>query len=1032
MKPERWEQIGEVYHAALEIDPERRAGFLNEVCAGDLELRREVESLIAAEEKAGAFIAEPALNDAAKIFSEDQISSAPSSSDPLLEGRNLGRYQIVSLLGEGGMGEVYLARDPRLDRKVALKLLRPDFGRDETRARRFAQEARAASALNHPNIITIHEIGQAEGRRYIATEFIEGRALRRIITQGALSLSDALDIAAQTASALQAAHDAGIVHRDIKPENIMVRPDGLVKVVDFGLAKLIERQATMFDTNAPSSLGFRTEPGTIMGTVAYMSPEQARGGSVDARSDIFSLGVVCYEMIAGRAPFRGETLNHVVVAILDKDPAPLSAHAPETPDELQRIVNNALHKDREKRYRTAAEFLTDLKALLERTDLQVTFDGARADSATASAGQLLGYLNRRRQGVIIALIAIVIAIASSLFYFGRQPSLTEKDLALLADFVNLTGDEVFDNTLKQALAVHLEQTPFLSFIPEERVRETLGYMGRQPDERLTKELAREICLRQGVRALVIGSIARFDRRYSITLEAINSQTGERIAAALAEAEGKDQTLRALGIAANQLRERLGESLTSIQKFAAPLEQATTSRLDALKAWSRGLELARSGKSGVIPMYKHATELDPNFAKAYVSLSLAYSYSEQPELAAECAAKAFALKDRVTEREKFDIAANYYAAASGDLLKAIEALELWKQTYRRDHSPLSRLASFYRLVGQFENSLAAAREANRINPRAYAPYVSMGSALVQLNRFDEAQAIIEQALERKLATATSRRDLYQIAFVSGDEAMMKRQIDWSTGRPDEYWAFHWRAQASSAAGRLREAGDLYIRAAELAAPSQPERAAWFTEEVLLRSAACDLCRQIKSGAVNPPAASLIRVQSYIPTDVSRALALALCGETEQAQTLADEAAGRNRESTLTNAVWLPVIRAAIELKRGDPDRALRLLQANIQYERATLFWSPYLRGQAHLLRKSGTEAIVEFRKILDNRGWDAISPLWPMAQLGLARATALTADGAGAHSAYQDFLETWKGADPDLPVLVEARREFAALKSGRVF
>ncbi|MGH9850788.1 MAG: protein kinase, partial [Blastocatellia bacterium] len=789
--------------------------------------------------------------------------------------------------------------------------------------------------------------------------------------------------------------------------------------------------------------------------------EQVRGGEVDARSDIFSLGVVCYEMIAGRRPFTGATSSHVIVAILEHEPAPLSQHAPEAPAELQRIVSKALRKDRETRYQRVNDLLADLKALKQKVETQAEQAGVqtsedRGAAVTAgdhqpalqptvsavvpgggigtatrlmvSAERLLGKLNLYRRSAVVALTAVIIAAATVIFYFSRSPALTEKDTVLLADFVNQTGDEVFDSTLKQALAVQLEQTPFLNLFPEDRIRETLRYMNRSPDERVTKELAREICQRQGVKALLAGSIARFDRRYSIILEAVNSQTGEPIASALAEAEDKDQVLRTLGKAATQLRERLGESLSSIRKFDAPIEQATTSSLEALKAWSRGVELSRSSKQReAIPLFQRAKELDPNFAKADVALSVAYINLGQLENAAEYAAKAFALRDRVTERERFDIATNYYVLVTGDLFKAIEVAELWKQTYSRDYGPPGRLASLYRLIGQLERSLDVAREAHQLNPRASAPYVNLGASLAQLNRFDEAQAIIEQALQQQLDGQRLRRDLYQIAFVKGDAAAMKRQVDWANGKPDEHWAVYWQAQSASFAGRLRSAQDLYARAAESIIQRNPERAAWFVEESLLRGAACGLCQRVK--AVDDPrklASSRISVQSFVPVRVSRALALALCGETGRAQSLADEVARSNPESTLANAIWLPVIRAAIEIERGNADHAIQLLQPATAYERAALFWPAYLRGQAYLRRKSGMEAAVEFRKILDHRGWDAASPLWPLAQLGLARAAALTRDVARSRQAYQDFLALWKDADSDLPILIEARREAEGL------
>ncbi|MGE0128414.1 MAG: protein kinase [Blastocatellales bacterium] len=1053
MTPERWEKIGQLCTAALEMATDERAAFLEQACADDEELRREVESLIAADAQAGDFIVAPVLGDTVETLTEEQ--------PPSLTGKRLGEYEVLAFLGRGGMGEVYLARDPSLERRVALKLLLDDFTRDEARVRRFIQEAKAVSALNHPNIITIHEIGEADGRRYISTEFIEGQTLRRHLASARMKLPVALDTAIQIAGALSAAHDAGIVHRDIKPENIMVRPDGLVKVLDFGLAKLTERRTgvSIFDTLASSSAGFKTDPGMIMGTVAYMSPEHLRGADVDARCDIFSLGVVCYEMIAGRRPFTGETSSHTIVAILDNEPEPISQYAPEAPDELQRIVGKALRKDRDKRYQSAKALLADLRALKQKLQTQTEPDldqsgqreitsptgyqpaarslsvrpgasGGEMGTATRlmiSAERLLNRLNIYRRVAVIALAALIIT-AAAMFYFSRSAALTEKDTVLLADFVNQTGDEVFDNTLKQALAVQLEQSPFLSFFPEERIRETLRYMGRQPDERVTKDLAREICQRQGVKALLAGSIARFDRRYSIILEAINSQTGATIASALAEADGKDQTLRALGAAATQLRERLGESLSSIKKFDAPIEQATTSSLEALKAWSRGVEVARSGKGmEAIPFYKHAKELDPNFAKADVSLSVAYINLGQLDLSAEHAARAFALRDRVTERERFDITGNYHALATGDLFKAIEAVELWKQTYPRDFGPRSRLASLYRLIGQFDSALAAAREANQIDPRAYVPYVSMGITLMQLNRFDEARAAIEQGFRQHLDTATSHRGLYYFALIKGDASMMKQQADWAVGKPDEYWAFHWQALSSSFAGRLKQAQQFYSRAAGLAARSRPERAAWFAEESVLRSAACGLCQQAKASGAHADTSSRISLQSHVPVATSRALALALCGETGRAQSLADEAHRHNPQSTLANAIWLPVVRAAIEIQRGASDQAIELLQPTADFEQVALFWPAYLRGQAHLNRKSGAEAMVEFKKIIDHRGWDPASPLWPLAALGLARAAALNGDAARSRQAYQDFFALWKDADPDLPILIEAKKGYEKLK-----
>lgn len=1049
MTPERWERVGRIYHDALELESSERTAFLDRACGNDEELRSEVLSLLAAEKQVGEFIAEPAFVKATELLKSQNINP--------LAGQKLGGYEILSQLGKGGMGEVYLARDPRLERKIALKLLLVDFTRDENRVRRFIKEAKAVSALNHPNILTIHEIGEAEGRHYIATEYIEGRTLRNLMMSERIKPTLAINIVTQIANALNAAHTAGIIHRDIKPENIMLRPDGLVKVLDFGLAKLTEARGlnSDFDTLVTTGSQFRTEPGIILGTVAYMSPEQLRGQEIDSRTDIFSLGVLFYEMIAGRRPFTGETSNHVFVAILDHSPPPLSQFVPGVPGEFQDIIDRALRKNRNERYQNVCELLADLKPLAQRTeaaseralpeemistvimDEDSTSGQLTQSSVIKSTGwteamatqtnlwRLINHLLSKKRRALAMISILIISAAAALFYFAnRSPVLTDKDVVLLSDFNNLTGEEVFDNTLKQALSVQLEQSPFLSFFPEERIRETLLYMGHESDVRVTAELAREICQRQGVKAFLAGSIARFDRHYYITLEVINSQTGETIAHTLAEATDKDQVLKTLGRSATQLRERLGESLASIQKFDAPLEQATTSSLSAFKAWSRGLEMARRGKGAeAIPFYKHAKELDPNFAKADVSLSLAYSNLGQLELAAEYAASAFSLRERVTERERFDIASNYYALSIGDLLKAIETVELWKQTYPRDYNPPSRLSSLYRLTGQLEKALAAGREANQINPRAYVPYVSIGTALLQLNRFDEARNHIENALSQQMDTATSHRDLFQIAFIRNESALMNQQIEWAKNSRDAYWAHYWQALSASFAGQMRLAEELYSRAYSQAEPVYPERAEWFNEESLLRQAVCGLCQQVKT-ARRLRASALINLQSHIPASASRALALALCGETVRAESLALTIEESNEQSTLANAIWLPVVRAAVELHRGNYDQTVAILQPVQAYESAAHFWLAYLRGQAFLRRKSGEEARAEFQRILDNRGWDATSPLWPLAYLGLARAKLLAGDRIGSENANRAFAELWKQADPGLPILNEMKKTYS--------
>ncbi|HAF23842.1 MAG TPA: hypothetical protein DCK93_13220, partial [Blastocatellia bacterium] len=743
-------------------------------------------------------------------------------SETIQPGTRLGRYEIRAQLGAGGMGEVYLAQDTRLERTVALKVLPAEVASVRQRMDRFVQEAKAASALNHPNILTIHEIEEADATYFIATEFIDGVTLRKHMANTEMKLADVLDVAIQVTSALSAAHAAGIVHRDVKPENIMLRRDGIVKVLDFGLAKLTERQKSATDTEALTRALVNTGPGMVMGTAAYMSPEQARGQAVDARTDIWSVGVVLYEMVTAHAAFVGKTLSDMIASILDREPPPLARYAREVPEPLEWIVTKALHKDREERYQTAKDLLIDLKGLKRKLEFEAELDRTiapedrvstqrqmaagsgqaraaishesaagtvevRAEHPTSSAEYLVSEIKRHKQGVGLTLAMLLLAAAAGLFfYFHRASALTEKDTILLTDFVNTTGDAVFDGTLKQGLAVQLAQSPFLDIFPDARVRQTLRLMDRSPDDRVTKEIAREICQRQGLKAFLAGSISNLGSSYVIALEAVNGQSGDVIAREQVETESKEQVLKALSQAATKLREQLGESLSSIQKFDAPLEEATTSSLEALKAYSLGNEQSISGKwLQAIPFYKRAVELDPNFALAYIGLAIQYGNSNQPGLGAENAAKAFALKDRVSEYEKLRISSFYYSQVTGEVDKAIEVQELMKRTYPRDHRGPGNLSDRYLRIGQFERAVAEAREALHLNPNAVAWHANLGEAFLRLSRFAESREVFEQALQQKIDSTDFHTRLYQIAFVSGDAAAMKQQLDWASGKPDEY-------------------------------------------------------------------------------------------------------------------------------------------------------------------------------------------------------------------------------------------------------
>ena len=1055
MTPERWQKVKGIFEAALERAPAERSDFLAQACGEDTSLRREVESLLTAHEKDGSFMDSPAYKAAAEILIDQQQLAAHQT---------IGHYKIVSFISRGGMGEVYLALDTKLDRKVALKILPVDVASDMQRMRRFVQEAKAASALNHPNIITIHDIGSsptmtkgvsgADERHFIATEFIDGKTLRELMRSVPMKLGDALDVAVQIASALAAAHTAGIVHRDIKPENVMLRRDGIVKVLDFGLAKLgAPLSLELVDSELPTRAEVKTQPGAVMGTVTYMSPEQARGLSVDARTDIWSLGVVLYEMICGRIPFEGPTSSDVIVSILEREPPSLTTIAPNTPPELQRIITKALRKNREERYQGIKDLLVDLKTLRQESDLQaklravaqasieptetspanaqaITTSDSPLSRVTSLSRGLISGTRTRKLFVATAPALFVIIVATTYFlFFNHSSTLTEKDTILLADFVNATGDATFDcSTLKQALAVQLRQTPYLNLFPEESVHQTLRYMGRSENERITRQIGREICQRRGLKALLVGTISSLGRNYVITLEAVNGLTGETIASQQVEAEGKEQVLKSLGQAALDLRKQLGESLSTLQKYNAPIEQATTSSLEALNAYSKGLEqIYRGDYKQALPLFNRAVELDPNFAGAYVWLSWTYSNFGELAKTADSAAKAYALRDRVTELEKLHIDEIYHLFTTGDFEKQKEADELIKRLYPSDSQAPASLGFGYLRIGQLEPALAEFREAIRLNPNESHYYGNISIILIRLNRFDEARETIKLAQGRSLDLPIYRIALYRISFVQGNAAEAQQQLELIRKRDGEEVALNTEARTAVFAGRWRKAQDLYHRASALSGKATSHER---TSGALLgfcQPGNDDMKQALAVSQINSPVQAL---------DVPVLANGSLCGDAGEAQKLADEQKSRYPNATLRIVYSEPIIRAAIALQRDRADEAVEFLNAALPYEGGNAaFWPNYLRGQAYLRLRRGPQAAAEFQKILDHRGWDFFwdyhsypsSPMYPLAYLGLARAALLDGDVTKARSAYQDFFAIWKDADPDIPILIEAKKEYEKLR-----
>ncbi|MEO8648480.1 MAG: serine/threonine-protein kinase, partial [Acidobacteriota bacterium] len=626
---------------------------------------------------------------------------------------SFGHYQIHSLLGSGGMGEVYLADDTKLGRKVAIKFLNEKFSKDEDLLNRFIQEAKAASALNHPNLITVYEIGEHDGSHYMSTEFIDGQTLRERMKER-LTFDDALSIAVQTAEALSAAHHAGIVHRDVKPENIMVRADGYVKVLDFGLAKLTDIADSGGEDETKKLV--KTNPGVVMGTVSYMSPEQARGKATDARSDVFSFGVVLYEMLTGQTPFNGETMTDTLSSIISTEPQAVTSLAPHLPRELQRIVQKTLKKKRDQRYQSTRDLLVDLKDLRDELRVEAKLEQTAvpnrpgADSGKTSAPR-----------------------------FSTSSSGGTRDSILLTEFENTTGEAIFDQTLKMALAFSLAQSPFLDIVPDSKVSQTLRLMGRKPDEKVSKGLGEEICMRQNLKAFITGSITKFGEIYVLTLEAINARNNESLGREFEQVNSREDILNALTRAAAGLRERLGESLSSIEKFNVPSESITTSSLEALKIFVLGREQIVNGRQfEAIPFYKKALELDPDFALAYTELAVVYRNTDQWKLAADMTKKAFELRDAVSESEKLRITYYYHNFVQGELDKAIDTLELWRNTYPNFVVSYVSLSDSMERIGQSEKAVVFAREGIRIDPNYATIYMNLVESLVSLGRYEEAK------------------------------------------------------------------------------------------------------------------------------------------------------------------------------------------------------------------------------------------------------------------------------------------------------
>jgi eukaryotic-like serine/threonine-protein kinase len=960
-------------------------------------------------------------------------------------GQQVSHYEIISRLGTGGMGEVFEARDHRLGRRVALKFLPEELSRDVRAVDRLQREAQIASSLNHPHICTIHAIDSHHGTHFIVMELLDGVPLKQRLQVSTLAVREILVIAMQVAEAMDAAHRLGIVHRDIKPANIFLTTNGPVKVLDFGVAKLQAPTASL-STSMPTiprrASDAQTTDGVTLGTIQYMSPEQARGEEIDSRSDLFSLGVVMYEMAAGTPPFTGPTTAVIYDGILNRrPPAPSTMNGSVAPD-FDRLIARAMEKERADRYQNASELIADLQRVYRELSGELVM-GRTAEYPTryVPRADQPAYLHPPADRVHVATAAPpparrwprvagaaigVVALAGVGAYWQAQraqPLLERDTVVVVGDFTNATGDPVFDAALREAVDVQIRQSRWFSVLGEQRTLSTLRQMGRPDDTPVTGAVARELCQRAGAQAVIEGAIASIGATYLITLDAQNCTTGDSIAKEQAQPSNKDAVLAELGAATSQLRKRLGESLQSVERFDTPIQEATTPSLPALRAYSLGVRArVREGDSAAIPFFRQALEHDPAFALAHARLSVVYENLGDRALARDEVQRAYELRDKVSEYERLYIVSRFHDVVSGDAEKRIDTLRLMSETFPRDFAARNNLGVAYLELGRVEQAVEQFRTAVSLAPDQRLPNMNLANTLVTLGRLEDARA----AFDRTLAIGDSsdtRAGAYLRAYYAGDRAEMDRQYE-AGRRGGEPWLLsEARALTLAYEGHLAATRRAFAEAigdARDAARRGAVARAW----LLLAYFAV----QIDDSAGARQAAEQALAHDGDSRNVLQAAAiLALAGDPARAEALTAPMETQPRLDTITRDVYLALARSAVALARGDAVEAHQRLDRSTAYEARypELTW---LRGLAHLAAGDAAAA-ADFRTLIEHP-WRGGAVIPPAMHVHLARALARSGDAGGARAAYDAFLTAWANADPDATLLKQARAERAALSGTR--